>query len=100
MKAPSFRLYKYVDQRFQFMGLKVEEVSIVFFGLLLFFVLEDMLNKTLCLVFMVLSFVFLRKISKKIRGFSFASYMNWYFGVSPRLGDKFPRASTRRIVGE
>jgi len=100
MKAPSFRLYKYVDERFQFMGLRIEQVVLIIASLLLFFIFDDILKKTMSLVFGVFGFFSSKKFSKKICNLSLKSYINWHFGLSPNLGDKFPKSSTRRIVGE
>jgi hypothetical protein len=100
MKAPSFRLYKYVDERFQLMGLKMEQIGIIMFGLMSFLIVQDVLSKIVCLLGASFSFFVSRKLSKKLSKISFKSFVNWHFGFSSDFGSKFPKSSARRVVGE
>lgn len=82
------------------MGLKMEQVVILMFGVFSFLVVQNIFEKIACLLGSCVAFIVCRKISKKLSKVSFKSFLNWHFGLSGDLGTKFPKSSSRRVVGE
>jgi hypothetical protein len=96
----AFRLYRFVDSKFQFMGLRLEQYVVLMGGLFFFFISEEISMKALAFILTSVVFSHQKRLSKRFEGVSWQSYLNWTLGVNMGLGKHYPKSSCRRIVGD
>lgn len=96
--STTFRLYRFVDAPFQFMGLTLPQIGIFCVGFFLFFYGDNpllrMANSFGAFTFLVLY----KRIIKRFSGISWQSYLYWHLGFS--FGDGFPPVEKKLFVGD
>ena len=93
------RIYKYLSEPLQFLGFSIDEIAITALGIYFSKFTPTMIHKFIFLACVIGFVMLIKRLKKLIEGFSFMSFLHWYFGVDVAgKGADFPHSSKRKWI--
>jgi type IV conjugative transfer system protein TraL len=97
MDLTEHRVYKHLSSPFRVIGLTIDELMMGLSGFVAFFLIQNKFFGGMILGLSIFGVFIWKKIKKQAAGFSFMSFVNWYFGGNiAQIGSYWPQSHERR----
>lgn len=97
MDLTEHRVYKHLSSPFRFIGLTVDELMMGMAGFVAFSLIKNKIFGGVIFVLSIIGVILWKKIKKQAAGFSFVSFLNWYFGGKvAQIGSYWLQSHERR----
>lgn len=95
MNRKEHRIYQYLSEPLRFMGLTIDELLLGGGGMMGCLFADSFKFKTVAGVVGLGGVFVIKKLKKRVSGFSLGSFLHWYFGIMPSRPFSWPPSHKR-----